>query len=74
MECDQLQRRIQAMKDDRLAFEQEIVELAERVSEPADATPLVLGERLRRRLERANKTEEDLQKLIEAITKVQYGQ
>ena len=71
VECDQLQRRVQAMKDDRLAFEQEIVKLAERVSEPADAAPLVLGERLRRRLERANKSEEDLQKLIEAIAKAQ---
>ena len=69
VECDQLQRRVQAMKDDRLAFEQKIVELAEHVGEPADVAPLVLGERLRRRLERANKFESDLQKLIEAIAK-----
>jgi uncharacterized protein YhaN len=63
-----LQRRIKAMEKDRDVFKREIATLAERAGEPMDAAPLILGERLRRRLERAQKSETDLQALTAKIT------
>jgi uncharacterized protein YhaN len=66
-ERDKLQRRIVAMKKDRDHFAEEIGKLADRVDEPINPASLVLGERLRRRLERANRTEADLKNLSDKL-------
>ncbi|MDQ2092304.1 AAA family ATPase [Marimonas arenosa] len=54
----QLERRIQAMEQDHQRFVEEIEKIAETVNEPKDAKPLVLAERLKRRLEQAETTRE----------------
>lgn len=54
----QLERRIQAMEQDHQRFVEEIQKLAETVSDPKNAKPLVLAERLKRRLEQAETTRE----------------
>lgn len=53
-----LERRIQSMQDDHQHFVEEIEKLAEAVGEPKDSKPLVLAERLKRRLEKAESTRE----------------
>jgi uncharacterized protein YhaN len=67
-EREKLKRRIEAMEKDRDVFKDEIATLAERADEPVDAAPLVLGERLRRRLERAQKSETDLETLSAKVS------
>ncbi|WP_413721127.1 AAA family ATPase [Silicimonas sp. MF1-12-2] len=62
-ERDALRRRIEAMEKDHGRFKTEIEALARQAGEDIDAAPLVLGERLRRRLERANKSNADLETL-----------
>ncbi len=62
-ERDALHRRVKAMEKDRDLFKAKIEALAERAGEEIDGAPLVLGERLRRRLERANKSGADLEAL-----------
>ncbi|MDG1369903.1 MAG: AAA family ATPase [Paracoccaceae bacterium] len=54
----QLERRIQAMEQDHQRFVEEIEKIAETVNEPKDAKPLILAERLKRRLEQAETTSE----------------
>ncbi|MDU8946746.1 ATP-binding protein [Ovoidimarina sediminis] len=66
-ERNRLQGRIEAMKSDQSAFEIEITILAERAGEAVDAAPLVLGERLRKRLDRATKSDSDREQLTEKI-------
>jgi uncharacterized protein YhaN len=67
----QLERRITAMKDDHQCFVGEIEKLAESVDEPKDAKPLVLAERLKRRLDQAEKARE---RLDEATSKIEDTQ
>ena len=66
-ERDKLHLRFAAMQKNRDYFAEEIGKLADRAGEPLDAAALVLGERLRRRLERANRTEADVQNLSDKI-------
>ncbi|PWL32737.1 MAG: hypothetical protein DCO97_21035 [Marivita sp. XM-24bin2] len=68
----QLERRIQAMENDHQRFVEEIEKIAEAVGEAKDAKPLVLAERLKRRLDHAETTRalyEDLTSKIEDAKK-----
>ncbi len=67
----QLERRIQAMEQDHQRFVEEIEKLAETVGEPKDAKPLVLAERLKRRLDQAETTQERYDDLTSKIEEAQ---
>lgn len=67
----QLERRIQAMEQDHQRFVEEIAKLAETVSDPKNAKPLVLAERLKRRLDQAETTQERYDDLTSKIEEAQ---
>ena len=64
-QLDQLERRIQALKKDFEAFSASVGDLASRVGDTESAAPLVLAERLRRRLQSASHNQSE----FEAISK-----
>ena len=67
----QLARRIQSMKDDHQRFVEEIEKLAQSVDEPKDAQPLVLAERLKRRLDQAEVIRDRFDDLTSKIEEAQ---
>lgn len=64
-QLDQLERRIQALQKDFEAFSSSVGDLASRIGDTESAAPLVLAERLRRRLQSASRNQNE----FEAISK-----
>jgi uncharacterized protein YhaN len=69
-ERSKIEHRIVAMKQDLETFESEIAKLAERVAEPSAVKPLVLAERLSRRLAEAETRRDEYHVHNEKIEKV----